>query len=68
MGVDSFIHSVNFSKELNDAFEAAAKDLDANVAAEVNADGTANGKGKEEVPIIAKIDTFDGKPNIGDSM
>ena len=71
VGMDAYVHSANFAKELSEAFEEAAKDVELDGDEEVNG---ANGEKMEEdtastaPPIIAEIDTLDGKPNIIDSI
>ena len=56
MGMDAYVHSASFAKDLNEAFEGAAKDMD---------DGDAtNGC----AAVIAEIDTLDGKPNMVDAV
>ena len=60
VGIDPFVHSASFAKELMDALGDAAKDLEV--------DDAANGDGSSDVPpTIAKLDTLDGMPNLIDS-
>ena len=67
VGLDAFVHSASFAKELNEAFDEAAKEMDSGDEDETNG---ANGDSAMEVaaPVIAEIDTLDGKPNMVDSI
>lgn len=56
VGLDPYVHSASFAKELNEAL--------ANAAGEV----LANGNDGEELREIAVIDTLDGKPNLVDAI
>jgi len=53
VGMDAYVHSASFAKELNDAFAVAGKDI---------------AEDENDTPVIAVIDTLDGKPNIVDSI
>lgn len=53
VGMDAYVHSASFAKELNDAFAAAGKDI---------------AEDENDSPVVAVIDTLDGKPNIVDSI
>ena len=64
VGIDAFVHSATFAKDLNEAFVNAAKDVDVNDDAATNGDTGMDA----EVPVIAELDTLDGKPNIVDSI
>lgn len=60
VGLDAYVHSAAFAKELKEAFEEAAKDV------VLKEDGlAANGSSP---PVIGIIDTLDGRPNIVDSI
>ena len=65
VGIDAFVHSATFAKDLNEAFVNAAKDVDVGDDA-VATNGDAGMEA--EVPVIAELDTLDGKPNIVDSI
>ena len=71
VGLDAYVHSAAFAKELNEAFLEAAKDVVASTSkSELPAVGS---YGMENVadhfpPVIALIDTLDGKPNLVDSI
>jgi len=52
VGMDAYVHAASFAKELNEAFDAAAEDI---------MEG-------DVPPIIAEIDTLDGKQNLVDSI
>jgi len=52
VGIDAFVHSASFAKDLNSAFVDAAKDIDT----------------ETDEAVIAKLDTLDGKANIVDSI
>lgn len=52
VGMDAYVHAASFAKELNEAFDAAAEDI---------MEG-------DVPPIIAEIDTLDGKQDLVDSI
>ena len=52
VGMDAYVHAASFAKELNEAFDGAAKDI---------MEG-------DVPPTIAAIDTLDGKQNLVDSI
>ena len=58
VGIDPYVHSASFAKELNEAFEKAAEDVEVE---SVNGDEPTS-------PVIGQIDTLDGKPNLVDSV
>ena len=58
VGIDPYVHSASFAKELNEAFEKAAEDVEVE---SVNGD-------EPTTPVIGQIDTLDGKPNLVDSI
>lgn len=69
VGLDAYVHSSNFARELTDAFVEAAKDVVADVddATVVNDDHVNGETGTERAPpVIAVLETLDGKPNIVD--
>ncbi len=53
VGMDAYVHSASFAKELNDAFATAGKDI---------------AEDENDSPVVAVIDTLDGKPNIVDTI
>lgn len=57
VGMDAYVHAASFAKELTEAFDNAANDMDCALEG-----------GEEEVPVIAVIDTLDGKQNLVDSI
>ncbi|KAL7483195.1 hypothetical protein ACHAW6_008849 [Cyclotella cf. meneghiniana] len=68
VGIDPYVHSASFAKELNEAFEKAARDFEVN-----HTDGTAEAAGTlngdvAKSPVIGVIDTLEGKPNLVDSI
>ena len=67
VGMDAYVHSASFARELADAFADAAA---AAAAAGAAADGGVNGGGSTDPtpPVVAVIDTLDGVPNIVDSI
>ena len=67
VGIDAFVHSATFAKDLNEAFVNAAKDVDVDVGEDVVATNGDTGM-EAEVPVIAELDTLDGKLNIVDSI
>ncbi|EJK55940.1 hypothetical protein THAOC_24261 [Thalassiosira oceanica] len=54
VGIDAFVHSATFAKELTEAFDSAAKDIEV-----TNGDAS---------PTIGEIDTLDGQQNMVDSI
>eukprot|EP00804_Cyclotella_cryptica_P014439 CCRYP_004775-RB/>CCRYP_004775-RB protein AED:0.03 eAED:0.03 QI:607/1/1/1/1/0.75/4/1174/665 len=68
VGIDPYVHSASFAKDLTEAFEKAARDVEAD-----HADGAAepaatlNGDVAKS-PVIGVIDTLEGKPNLVDSI
>ena len=59
VGMDAYVHSASFARELTDAFADAAG----------AADGGVDGKSTDRPhPVVAVIDTLDGAPNIVDSI
>ncbi len=71
VGLDAYVHSAAFAKQLKEAFEEAAKDVVVkdNVLA-ANGSGVENGGSASlaSPPVIGIIDTLDGRPNIVDSI
>ena len=67
VGLDAYVHSANFAKELSDAFDGAAGDVVESSAALAAANGDDDGASSPP-PAIAVIDTLDGKPNVVDSI
>lgn len=65
VGLDAYVHSASFARDLTEAFEDAAKDIETDD--EESANGDAN-DGESSAPIIAEIETLDGKPNMVDSI
>lgn len=65
VGIDAYVHSASFAKDLNGAFEDAANDMDLG-----DGDEAMNGDSKADdvTPVIAEIATLDGKPNVVDSI
>jgi len=65
VGIDPYVHSASFAKELNEAFAKAAEDV------EVDANGF-NGEDNTDSslssPVIGEIDTLEGKQNIVDTI
>ena len=72
VGMDAYVHSANFAKELSEAFEEAAKDVELDGDEEEGTNGETAAMEEDNVstapPVIAEIDTLDGKPNIIDSI
>lgn len=58
VGIDPYVHAASFAKELNEAFEKAAGDVEVEVS---NGDD-------ETSPVIAEIDTLNGHSNLVDSV
>jgi Xaa-Pro aminopeptidase len=68
VGIDPYVHSASFAKELNEAFEKAARDVEVN-----HPDGTAEAAGTlngdvAKSHVIGVIDTLEGKSNLVDSI
>jgi Xaa-Pro aminopeptidase len=73
VGLDPYVHSSNFAKELIDAFTDAAKDvtlvIDNNDHDELSTAVAVNGNNDQSAPpVIAILETLDGKTNIVDSI
>lgn len=58
VGIDPYVHSASFAKELSEAFEKAAEDVEVEAS---NGDD-------ETSPVIAEIDTLNGQSNLVDSV
>ena len=54
VGMDAYVHAASFANELKEAFDNAAKDIE--------------GEADDVPPVIAAIDTLDGKQNLVDSI
>ena len=68
VGLDAYVHSSNFAKELTDAFMEGAKDvLVIDNDHELSTAVVVNGHDRL-VPVIAVLETLDGKSNIVDSI
>lgn len=72
VGLDAYVHSSNFAKELTDAFMEGAKDVmmvvvdnDDDISAVVNG-GNDHVNGEKPPAVIAILETLDGKSNIVD--
>ena len=64
VGLDAYVHSSDFAKELTDAFVEGAKDV-----LVVDDDREfVNGHDRSVPPVIAVLETLDGKSNIVDSI
>ena len=69
VGLDAYVHSSNFAKELTDAFTEGAKDvLVVDNDRELSATVVVNDGHDQSVPVIAVLETLDGKSNIVDSI
>ena len=65
VGMDAYVHSASFAKELNEVFEGASRDImEDSGSMATNGDHAA----ESTTPVIAVIDTLDGKPNVVDSI
>ena len=76
VGMDAYVHSASFAKELIDSFETAAADVVVDARADDSSDTAAVVNGHDDgalvrpsAPVvIAVLDTLDGRPNIVDSI
>lgn len=74
VGIDAYVHSSNFAKELTDAFIEGAKDVvvvnddDDIISAVVNGGNNDHVINKPPAVVIAVLETLDGKSNIVDSI
>ena len=66
VGLDAYVHSASFARELTDAFADAAADV---VVVDDDDAPAIDGSAPERPPpSIAVLDTLDGRPNIVDSI
>lgn len=72
VGLDAYVHSASFAKDLTSAFEDAANDLDLgsddDEGATTNGDSAAMDVDVKKQPVIAEVDTLDGTQNLVDSI
>jgi Xaa-Pro aminopeptidase len=71
VGLDAYVHSAAFARELKEAFGEAAKDVVEVEVDDTNGLGTKNDDAaplSSSPPVIGIIDTLDGLPNIVDSI
>ena len=68
IGIDPYVHSASFAKELQEAFVKAADDMDVDSVNGDNDDNADTIENQKSSPVIGEIDTLDGKPNIVDSI
>jgi Xaa-Pro aminopeptidase len=65
VGIDPYVHSASFAKELNEAFDKAAEDIDISSDDE-GVNGDTDGDAATKTVVVGTIDTLDGKPNLVD--